>query len=158
MEPSVDLPVCQSRHWLSYLTLTRVFISNIYLTRAMFIGTTDYATALLLLLWLYSPLFNLGRVFSFLILYAVGRTPCTGDQPVARPLSTHRTTLTQNKRTQTFMPWVGFEPTIPAFERAKTVHALDCAATVIGIPLYASVYVLAVFVWWITVGLLFKGN
>jgi hypothetical protein len=30
------------------------------------------------------------------------------------------------------MPWVGFEPTIPALERAKTVHALDGAATVIG--------------------------
>jgi hypothetical protein len=29
------------------------------------------------------------------------------------------------------MPRVGFELTIPAFERAKTVHALD-AATVIG--------------------------
>jgi hypothetical protein len=27
---------------------------------------------------------------------------------------------------------VGYEPTIPAFERAKTVHALDRAATVIG--------------------------
>jgi hypothetical protein len=27
---------------------------------------------------------------------------------------------------------MGFEPTIPAFERAKTVHALDRAATVIG--------------------------
>jgi hypothetical protein len=31
------------------------------------------------------------------------------------------------------MPRVGFEPKIPAFERAKTVHALDCAATVIGL-------------------------
>jgi hypothetical protein len=30
------------------------------------------------------------------------------------------------------MPLVGLEPTIPAFERAKTVHALDRAATVIG--------------------------
>jgi hypothetical protein len=30
------------------------------------------------------------------------------------------------------MPRVGFEPTIPAFERAKTVHALDSTATVIG--------------------------
>jgi hypothetical protein len=30
------------------------------------------------------------------------------------------------------MPGVGFEPTIPVFERAKTVHALDYAATVIG--------------------------
>jgi hypothetical protein len=31
------------------------------------------------------------------------------------------------------MPCVGFEPTIPAFERAKTFHALDGAATVIGL-------------------------
>jgi hypothetical protein len=33
---------------------------------------------------------------------------------------------------QTSMPWVGFEPTIPASKRAKTVHTLECAATVIG--------------------------
>jgi hypothetical protein len=30
------------------------------------------------------------------------------------------------------MPRVEFKPTIPAFEQAKTVHALDGAATVIG--------------------------
>jgi hypothetical protein len=30
------------------------------------------------------------------------------------------------------MPQVGFEPTIPVFEQAKTVHALDRAAAVIG--------------------------
>jgi hypothetical protein len=30
------------------------------------------------------------------------------------------------------MPPVGFEPTIPVFKRAKTVHALGCVATVIG--------------------------
>jgi hypothetical protein len=30
------------------------------------------------------------------------------------------------------MPWVGFEPTIPVSERAKTVHALDRYATVTG--------------------------
>jgi hypothetical protein len=35
------------------------------------------------------------------------------------------------------MPLVGFEPTIPVFERAKTFHALDCAATVIG-TMYAN--------------------
>jgi hypothetical protein len=29
------------------------------------------------------------------------------------------------------MPLVGFEPTIPVFERAKTVHDLDRAAAVI---------------------------
>jgi hypothetical protein len=33
------------------------------------------------------------------------------------------------------MPQVGFEPTIPVFERAKIVHVLDRAATVIGIRL-----------------------
>jgi hypothetical protein len=37
----------------------------------------------------------------------------------------HRTTQTQFKRTQTSMPRVGFEPTIPASERLTTVHALD---------------------------------
>jgi hypothetical protein len=30
------------------------------------------------------------------------------------------------------MPGVGFEPTIPVFERAKTVHTLDRATNVIG--------------------------
>jgi hypothetical protein len=70
--------------------------------------------------------------FSFLILYTVGRTPWTGDQPVSRPLPMHRTTQTQNKRTETSMPPVGFEPTIPVFERVKTDHASDCVATVIG--------------------------
>jgi hypothetical protein len=85
-----------------------------------------------LLLWLYSPLLGLGRYFSFFILYTVGRTPWTGDHPVTRPLPTHRTAQTQNKRTQTSMPWVGFEPRIPSFERAKAVHALDPAVPVIG--------------------------
>jgi hypothetical protein len=74
------------------------------------------------------PLF----LFRFVILYTVGRTPWTGDQPIARPLPTNRTTQTQNKRTQTSMPRVGYEPTIPMFERMKTVHALDCAAALIG--------------------------
>jgi hypothetical protein len=30
------------------------------------------------------------------------------------------------------MPLAGFEPTTLVLERAKIVHALDCAATVIG--------------------------
>jgi hypothetical protein len=82
-------------------------------------------------LWLYSPL-DLGCFLSFLILYTFGRTPWTGVQPIARPLPAHRTIQTQNKRTQTSMPRVAFEPTNPVFERAKTVHALDRAVTVIG--------------------------
>jgi hypothetical protein len=71
-------------------------------------------------------------LFLFLNLYIIGRAPSTGHQPVARPLPTERTPSTQNKRTQPSMPRVGFEPTIPVFERAKTVHVLDRAAAVIG--------------------------
>jgi hypothetical protein len=70
--------------------------------------------------------------FSFLISYTVDRTPWTGDQPVARPLPAHRIEQTQNKRTQASVSQVGFEPTIPEFERAKIVHALDGAVTVVG--------------------------
>jgi hypothetical protein len=55
-----------------------------------------------------------------------------GDQIVARPLTTHRTTQTHNKSREPSMTSVGFEPTIPAFEGAKTVHASNRAATVIG--------------------------
>jgi hypothetical protein len=84
---------------------------------------------------LYSPL-DLGRFFSFLILYTVVRTPWTGHQPVGRPLPTHRTTQTQNKGTQTSMPRVGFKSTNPVFERTKTFHALDRAATVTGFQFF----------------------
>jgi hypothetical protein len=70
-------------------------------------------------------------LFQFLNLYTDRRTPWTGDQPIARPLPTHKTTQTQNKRTQTTMHRVGFEPTIPGFEWVKTVHALHRATTVI---------------------------
>jgi hypothetical protein len=55
-----------------------------------------------------------------------------GDQPDERPLPTHRTTQIWNKRTQIPMPRVGFEPTTPVFDRAKTIYALDRAATVVG--------------------------
>jgi hypothetical protein len=83
-------------------------------------------------LWLYSPLLELGRFFSFLILYTDGRTPRTGDQPVSKPLPTHRTTRTQNERIQTSLPQVGFETTIPVIERGKTLHALDRVARTTG--------------------------
>jgi NADH:ubiquinone oxidoreductase subunit 4 (subunit M) len=41
------------------------------------------------------------------------------------------------------MPQVGFEPTISVFHQAKTVHALDCVASVIGFcvgMLYVNMY------------------
>jgi hypothetical protein len=63
------------------------------------------------------PFFRPWPLFQFLNLNTVGSTPWTRDQAVTRPLPTHRTTQTQNKRAQT--------STIPLFERVKTVHALD---------------------------------
>jgi hypothetical protein len=78
--------------------------------------------------WLHSPFVGPSPLFQFLNPYIVGTMPWTGDQPVAMPLPIHRTT--QKKCTQTSMPWVGFELTIPVFERAKTVRALNRAATV----------------------------
>jgi hypothetical protein len=63
--------------------------------------------------------FRPSLLFSFLIIQNVGRTPWTGDQPVARPLPTHRTTQTQDKRTQTSKPGLGFEPMILVFELAN---------------------------------------
>jgi hypothetical protein len=81
-------------------------------------------------LWFYNPC-GPWPLFQFFNLYTVGRTPWTGDQPVAMLLYTHRTTQIQNKRTQTSIPWVGFEPTIQVFEWTKTVHALVRAAIVI---------------------------
>jgi hypothetical protein len=51
---------------------------------------------------------------------------------LSQGLYLHRTTQTQTKRRQTSMPRVGSEPTITVFEREKTFHTLDCAATLIG--------------------------
>jgi hypothetical protein len=98
----------------------------LYSLRLVIIFTTS------IYLWLYSPLLCLGRFFGFLIFYTVGRIPWTGDQPVARPLPVHRAAQTEKKRTQTSMSQVGFEPTIPVFEKMKTVHALERMTTVTG--------------------------
>jgi hypothetical protein len=51
------------------------------------------------------------------------------DQLIARPLPTQGNTLTS-------MPRVGFESTILASKRAKTVHALDHSVTVTGIRIH----------------------
>jgi hypothetical protein len=94
-------------------------------------GETHALSTYLPIYGIYSPS-GLWPLFRFLNLYTVGRTPCTRNQPVTRPLPTHRTTQTQNKHKQKSMLRVGFELTIPVFEQAKTVHALDREATVIG--------------------------
>jgi hypothetical protein len=73
-------------------------------------------------LWRYRPNLDLGlppwnSPFRF------GRTPCAGDQFVARsiPVHTHKHWI--------YMPWLGFKPTIPASERAKSVHTLKVGRT-----------------------------
>jgi hypothetical protein len=93
---------------------------------------------LLLPLWNIGYLWNAFFLFSFLILReSVGLLGLGISSLQGRYL--HRTAQTQNKRRQTSMPWVGFEPTIPVFQRAKTFHASDRAATVIGQrPLFMS--------------------
>jgi hypothetical protein len=85
-----------------------------------------------LLLWPYCPFLGLGGFFSFLILYTVGMTPWTGDQPVVRPLPTHRTTQTQNKRKQTSMPWVG--DTIRSYK--YIIHISDIRDVIFGLTSY----------------------
>jgi hypothetical protein len=97
---------------------------------------SELAIKLLLWLWLlllrnimvYEP----WPLFKFLVLYTVGRSPWTWDQPVPTPLPTSRTTQTQNKHTQISKPWVAFEPRIPVFELANIYQDSDFEANGIG--------------------------
>jgi hypothetical protein len=54
-------------------------------------------------------------LFEFLNLYTVGRTPWTGGSP-SQGRYLHTEQHKQNKRTQTSMPRVGFELTIPVLK------------------------------------------
>jgi hypothetical protein len=60
-------------------------------------------------IYLYTPLVDVGCFFSFLIHTQLVGLLGMRYQPLARPLPTHRTTQTQNKRAQTSMPRVGFK-------------------------------------------------
>jgi hypothetical protein len=76
-------------------------------------------------------LVNFGRFFSFLI-YAqlVGLLGREMSLPQGRYLHTEQHKHRINAHTS--MPRVRFEPKIPVFERAMTVHALGRAAPVMG--------------------------
>jgi hypothetical protein len=80
----------------------------------------------LLLFWLCRPLLGFGHILGFLILYTIVSTPWTWDQPVARALLSHRTIQKQIKHTQTTLPRVGFDPTIPTSGRAKKIQDKPC--------------------------------
>jgi hypothetical protein len=69
--------------------------------------------------------------FSFLILYTVGRTPWTGDHPLqCRNLHTGQHKPRIHAQRHQCLKWES-NPRPPMFEPAKTVRALDSAATVI---------------------------
>jgi hypothetical protein len=74
---------------------------------------------------------DLGRFFSFLIYtQSVGLLKRVTSPSQGFYLYTEQHIHRVN--TQISMPQVGFEPTIAVFERAKTFHVLDRAATAIG--------------------------
>lgn len=81
----------------------------------------------------HTSLFPIRINLDLWILLTLDRTPWTGDQP-CRKASTYlyRTTQIQEKRGPTSMPRMRFQPTIPMFERAKTVHALGLTIIAIG--------------------------
>jgi hypothetical protein len=84
--------------------------------------------------WLYSSLGPWPLIFSsMIILQTVGLLGRVISSSQGLYLNTEQHKHTINTYThQTSMPSAGFEHTIPASERAKTVHALDCSATVTG--------------------------
>jgi hypothetical protein len=81
--------------------------------------------------WLYSPLGPLPLIFSFMIiLQTVGLPGRVISSSQGLYLNTGQYKHRINTYTyQTSVPYVGFGPTIPASERAKTVHALARWAT-----------------------------
>jgi hypothetical protein len=89
-----------------------------------------------------SPYYSLGAlhfIINFVLCFTVSYSsrqsvglPGQGISP-SQCRYLHRTTQTQNKCKQIFVPLVRFEHTAPVSEWVKTVYALDRATTVIGI-------------------------
>jgi hypothetical protein len=101
---------CYTRHTPIYLSIYLPIYLSIY-------GST--------------ALVDLGSFFIFLISTQSVRLLGRGISP-SHSRYLHTEQHKQNKRTLTSMPRVGFEPTTPVFERAKTFYALDSIATAIG--------------------------
>jgi hypothetical protein len=78
-----------------------------------------------------TALLKLSSFFSFLI-YTQSIALLGRGISLSQDRYLHTEQHKENKRTYTFTPRMGFEPTIPVLERAKTVYALDPAITVIG--------------------------
>jgi hypothetical protein len=87
---------------------------------------------LLLLMALQPYCRTLAAFFGYLIVYTVGRAPWMGISP-SQDHCLYTGQHKQNKHTETSVSQMGFKPMTLAFKLGKTLHALDCAATVIGI-------------------------
>jgi hypothetical protein len=85
--------------------------------------------------WFYSPLGPWPLIFSFMIILDTAglfRRVISSSQGLCLNTVQHKHRINTHTY-QISMPCVGYEPTIPAFEQAKTVHVLDRSAIVIGI-------------------------
>jgi hypothetical protein len=109
--------------WLTAWAMTRPVTKSIYLS--IYLCTIIPAAPT----WSIGHQWKTSFHFSFLILD--NRKDSLDGDSARRKATNYTGQQTQNKLRQTTMPWVGFEPIIPTFERAKTFHALDRAATVI---------------------------
>jgi hypothetical protein len=83
-------------------------------------------TYLYIYLWLYNRVFSFVSNIQPVGLLGRGISPSQGRCLHAEQ---HKQRINAHRH---YMPRVGLEPTIPVFERTKTVHASDRAATVIG--------------------------
>jgi hypothetical protein len=87
-----------------------------------------------LYLWPYSPFVGPQPLFQ-LLNPIHSRYDSLDGGSASFKVSTYTQNNTSTEWTHTTsMPWAGFEPTTAAFEKAKTVHALDDAATVTSRP------------------------
>jgi hypothetical protein len=113
--------ICHAIHFKTTYLGQRLFLVNRYLILLLLLPFIlgPLVCSLSELIWNYGSYRQfvgpLGRVIS----------------PVARPLLTQE--YTQKTRGQTSIPRVGFQPTIPVLQQAKSFHAFGCVATVIDI-------------------------
>jgi hypothetical protein len=129
---SIFLSVCL----LIYLSVYLFIYLSIYLSICLLIYLSIYLSinqSSIYLSMALQPFVGPWRLFHFLNPLHSRKDSLDGWSVRHKAATYTQNNTTQNKHTQTSMTWVGFELTIPAFERAKVVHALDHAATLIGI-------------------------
>jgi hypothetical protein len=100
-ETSVDFQRSTFQFTPEYRTLHNHHCNNIksYNPKEIFVEYFTPYICVSMYLYLYSPLFDLGHLFGFLIFYTVGRTPWAGGQPFARSLPAHWTAQTEETHT-----------------------------------------------------------